>query len=179
MSTPTQPTRERRVLVLVDLAGYAAAFSHLDDEGMAAFTQAYYHECVDALEGAGGRVVKFVGDACLAVFPVEGAAGAVDSVRTLEARVSTLAAERDVSVRMGANMHVGEVMEGHYGPDTHSRYDVIGAAMNDTARMGRGGVLRMSRALLQELPEDERGRWIPESEDVLVPTSPGRPPTPR
>lgn len=163
----SRPTR--RVLVLVDLAGYAASFGHHDDATMAAFTQAYYELCAEALEGAGGRVVKFIGDSCLAVFPVEAAPAAVDAVRALAARVSVLAKGRRVPVEMGANLHVGEVVEGLFGPEAHARYDVIGAAMNQTARMGRGGVLRISRALREELPPTERQRWLPESEDVFVP----------
>ena len=63
---------------------------------------------------------------------------------------------------MGANLHLGEVMEGLFGPEGHARYDVIGAAMNDTARMGRGPGLRISRVLWQTLPEAERALWRPE-----------------
>jgi len=163
------PRPTRRVLVLVDLAGYAAAFAHNDDATMAAFTQAYYELCAEVLEGAGGRVVKFIGDACLSVFPVEGAAAAVGAVRDLATRVARLAKTRHVPVEMGANLHVGEVVEGLFGPDAHARFDVIGAAMNETARMGRGGLLRISRALREELPPAERQRWLPESEDAFVP----------
>lgn len=166
-TTPLNPTR--RVLVLADLAGYAAAFTTHDDDAMAAFTQAYYRICVDVLEGADGRVVKFIGDGCLCVFPAEAALAAVDAVRTLADRVAALSAEQGVTVELGANLHLGEVMEGLFGPADHARYDVIGAAVNSTARMGAGGTLRISRALREALPDAERPRWLPESAEVFVP----------
>lgn len=159
MTDSTHPRPGRRVLVLVDLAGYAKAFTGHDDATMAAFTQAYYGVCARVLEGAGGRIVKFVGDACLAVFPVDHAHGAVEAVRRLDGQVSALAAEQGIPVAMGANLHLGEVMEGLFGPEGHARYDVIGAAMNDTARMGRGPALRISRTLWETLPEEERALW--------------------
>lgn len=166
-ASPLQPTR--RVLVLADLAGYAAAFATHDDDAMAAFTQAYYKVCVEVLEAAGGRVVKFIGDGCLCVFPPDAGAVAVDAVRSLADRVAELAREQDVAVELGANLHLGDVMEGLFGPPDHARYDVIGAAMNVTARMGAGGTLRISRVLREALPDQERLRWLPESADVFVP----------
>jgi len=170
MTAPASPLQStRRVLVLADLAGYAAAFTTHDDDAMAAFTQAYYQVCVDVLEDAGGRVVKFVGDGCLCVFPSDAGVVAVNAVRTLADRVAELARERGVAVEMGANLHLGEVMEGLFGPPDHARYDVIGAAMNVTARMGGGGTLRISRALRDALPDQERLLWLPESADVFVP----------
>lgn len=162
MTDAAHPRLGRRVLVLVDLAGYAKAFTHHDDATMASFTQAYYGVCAQVLEGAGGRIVKFVGDACLAVFPVDHAQGAVEAVRSLDGQVSALAAEQGIPVGMGANLHLGEVMEGLFGPEGHARYDVIGAAMNDTALMGRGPVLRLSRTLWEALAGEERARWRPE-----------------
>ena len=162
MTDSSHPRPGRRVLVLVDLAGYAKAFTQHDDATMAAFTQAYYGVCARVLEGAGGRIVKFVGDACLAVFQSDHAPMAVEAVRSLDGQVAALAAEGSIQVAMGANLHLGEVMEGLFGPEGHARYDVIGAAMNDTARMGRGPGLRISRVLWQTLPEAERALWRPE-----------------
>ena len=173
MTDTTHPRPGRRVLVLVDLAGYAKAFTEHDDATMAAFTQAYYGVCAEVLEGAGGRIVKFVGDACLTVFPVDQATVAVEAVRSLDGHVAALAAERGIPVAMGANLHLGEVMEGLFGPEGHARYDVIGAAMNDTARMGRGPVLRLSRTLWEALAESERALWRLEEAEEGVGTPAG------
>jgi class 3 adenylate cyclase len=147
------------VLVLADLAGYAKCFRDHPDQVMAAFIHRFYLVCADVIEAHHGRVVKFMGDACHAVFPGDGGADAVAGMLDLRRGVATLAAEHHLNVELGANVHCGMVVEGQYGRPTDPHYDVMGSAMNHTALMGRGPGLRLSEPVYRQLASAARSPW--------------------
>src|SRR5215208_5488816 len=92
----------------------------------------------------GGEVLKFIGDAMLAIFPI-----GADAARTCAAALN--AAERAQSaladenrrrasvgrprIDYGLALHVGDVMYGNIGSDTRLDFTVIGPAVNLTARI--------------------------------------------
>ena len=103
-----------------------------------------YFDCVAGAIGAhGGEVLKFIGDAVLAIFPVEGEGEAaacrraVDSAREGLAAVQRMNAAADpdsIRLGLGVAVHMGEVMYGNIGAS--SRLDsVIGAAVNEACRL--------------------------------------------
>ena len=68
-----------------------------------------------AILGArGGRVVKYMGDACLATFPTDRCADAVDAALELQ-RIDHRAAG-GLPVGTGVQVHLGVVAEGGSGP---------------------------------------------------------------
>jgi adenylate cyclase len=98
----------------------------------------------NAVEANGGEVLKFIGDAMLAIFPVEGdvvAAGrnALDAVRVAKAAVDTENERRASSggprIRYGLALHVGDVMYGNIGGDARLDFTVVGPAVNLTSRI--------------------------------------------
>ena len=56
------------VLVLADLAGFTRAVAHLPVVAIAEVVDRFYSLCGELVAAHGGRVVKFSGDNCLAVF---------------------------------------------------------------------------------------------------------------
>src|SRR5712691_603913 len=58
----------KRIILLIDLAGFAKASQTAGDAEIVAFLQDYYAACEEVLNGKDGTVVKFMGDACLATF---------------------------------------------------------------------------------------------------------------
>ena len=101
---------------------------------------------------AGGEVLKFIGDAVLAIFPVDPQAkeGATDN--TAEACANALQAAREALVRLeqlndrrrqrdeaplrfGVALHLGEVTYGNVGVAGRLDFTVIGPAINETARL--------------------------------------------
>ena len=147
------------VLVIADFAGYTQAFTQHDDLAMAQLTNQFYDLGVEMITRHGGRVVKFMGDACLAVFERDAASEAVHAVLELRQRASTLTAARGIDLTLGARIHSGMVVEGIYGPPGHSQYDVIGAAMNTTVLMGGGHDVRISEVVHQQLDSGFRASW--------------------
>src|SRR6185503_14055726 len=70
----------RLVLAGIDLAGFTRAAARLSALEVAALLDRHYAACSEVVTAAGGRVVKFMGDGCFAVFPEERCAEAVAAI---------------------------------------------------------------------------------------------------
>jgi adenylate cyclase len=147
------------VLVSADLAGYTRAAATLDAMSVARFLDAWYRSCAAIVRERGGRVVKFIGDGVLAVFPDERAVDAVDACEQMIAAVRAMRDAHAMRVELGANVHTAVVAEGEYGPDDDRRYDVLGSGVNHLFLMGGAAGIRISEPVYRSLPNERRGPW--------------------
>lgn len=101
----------------------------------------YFDVTVGAVMGAGGEVLKFIGDAVMGIFRSDRPGNDLDMrERALAASIRTL---RDIraldapgrSLEVGIALHVGEVMYGNVGTDERLDFTVIGRAVNEAARL--------------------------------------------
>jgi adenylate cyclase len=100
-----------------------------------------YFECVlgPVLE-RGGQVLRFIGDAALAIFPVDGrpaeaCARALAAAREALARMEKLNQARPRPLRFGIGLHMGQLTYGNIGTPTRIEFTVVGAAANEAARI--------------------------------------------
>ncbi len=101
-----------------------------------------YFECVlgPVLEQQ-GEVLRFIGDAALAIFPVgtnpaEACAQALAAAREAIARMAKLNEKRQRKpLAFGIALHLGDVLYGNIGTPTRIEFTVIGAAANEAARI--------------------------------------------
>jgi len=107
-----------------------------------------YFECMaGAVLDGGGEVLRFIGDAALAIFPVdldtssytETCNKAVAAANDAIARMADVnAARNDANVpelEFGIGLHLGDVMYGNIGTPERIEFSVIGAAANEAARI--------------------------------------------
>lgn len=113
-----------------------------------------YFECTaGAVLDNGGEVLKFIGDAVLAIFPAslpsgdlrqcashaKACAAALAAARDSLARIAALNARRtergDEPIAFGIALHLGEVMYGNVGAPDRLDFTVIGPAINEAARL--------------------------------------------
>lgn len=98
----------------------------------------------------GGEVLRFVGDAALAIFTIEG--GGSQACQAPEACKNALAAATDAATRIaalnqqrleggepaleyGLGLHIGDVLYGNIGSPERIEFTVVGAAANMAARI--------------------------------------------
>jgi adenylate cyclase len=100
-----------------------------------------YFECVlgPVLERQ-GEVLRFIGDAALAIFPVDGrpaeaCAKALAAAREALGRMQKLNENRAPPLRCGIGLHLGEVTYGNIGTPSRIEFTVVGAAANEAARI--------------------------------------------
>ena len=159
---PREVTLEKRVIVVYDLASFTRAAQGRDAIEVWAFLEDYYALCGDLIGGAGGRVVKFVGDACLAIFPPERCVEAVDAMTRLRAALPAVATRHRLPVSSGhANVHLATIAAGELGPPGLRRFDIIGEGVNHTFLMGGrlGPGVHVSEPVYRQLPNERRGAW--------------------
>jgi class 3 adenylate cyclase len=131
----------------------------MDAMTIATFTNDWYREAASTIRGAGGRVVKFMGDACLATFPDACAVEAVDAALSLRRGAAALGERLGLSLDLGVNVHLAIVAAGELGPDDDLRYDVLGNEVNHLFTMGHGPGVRISEPVYRALPNKRRGSW--------------------
>ncbi len=99
----------------------------------------YFEAVADPIVEHGGEILKFIGDAVLAIFEV-GPAGPADACqRALQAADRGLAGVRrrfpDGALQIGVALHFGELMYGNIGARDRLDFTVIGRAVNEVCRV--------------------------------------------
>jgi adenylate cyclase len=132
------------VIWLCDLRGFTSLSETLPRDALIDLLNCYFGPMCDAVAGEGGEILKFIGDAMLAIFPI-GADTATTCRAALKAAQSAQAAlaeenrrrEGSGSARIeyGLALHIGDVLYGNIGSDTRLDFTVIGPAVNLTARI--------------------------------------------
>jgi len=133
-------------IAFFDLSRLGEWASEKDDEHVAGFFHSFYALADRTLGQAGMRIIKFMGDAGLCVFPTERADEAVAALCTLTEQARSLAAEHGFDAYLNVNVHAGTILQGSFGAPGNERLDVIGKAVNVTARLGRRGVTLSAQA---------------------------------
>ena len=156
----------------------------------------------DCMAGAvldhGGEVLRFVGDAALAIFPIGGTSKlleeactpsegacrrALDAARDARQRIDALNERRrdagDPPIRYGLALHVGDVMYGNIGVPERLEFTVIGNAANEAARLEGmckrvGESILISSAFPRCFPEETRSlgtfslRGVSEPQEIFT-----------
>jgi adenylate cyclase len=132
------------VIWLCDLRGFTGLSESLPRDALIEMLNQYFGPMCDAVEANGGEVLKFVGDAMLAIFPIgtdaasacRNALGAARMAKQSLANENRLRAAANLAqIDYGAALHIGDVMYGNIGSDTRLDFTVIGPAVNLTARI--------------------------------------------
>ena len=133
LATPTTRPRELRKTVTVlfcDVAGSTSLGESVDPEALRALLFRYFERIKGIVEGHGGTVEKFVGDAVMAVFGVP-VVHEDDALRAVRAASEILAALPELGVQARIGVNTGEVVTG-----TEERL-ATGDAVNVAARLER------------------------------------------
>ena len=142
------------LIVFADLTRYSAQAMCVTDLELADVMNGHYARVTSHIEGGGGRVVKFIGDAALAVFPEEAAGRGVEAMLALKEEVDEAFARANWMCRLVVKVHFGEVVAGDFG----GRFDVLGKHVNAAAMLDSLGV-SLSVEAFRKLPPDLRKRF--------------------
>ena len=137
------------LIVFADFSGFKVQTQRVSDAEVADTMDDYYALAHTMIEkaGGGGRVVKFIGDATLIVFPAEKADTGVRAILDLRREADSFMKDRDWICRFEARIHAGEAMAGDFGPKGNRRYDVLGREVNAAATLKGGGIVASFQAL--------------------------------
>ncbi len=135
------------VLWLSDLRGSTGLAAELDMETYFGTINDYFDCTAGAVLDHGGEVLKFIGDAVMAIFPIDGARrpaedmarAAVMTAREALSRAATRNAARGedglAPFALGIGLHAGRVMYGNVGTRQRLDLTVTGPAANEVQRL--------------------------------------------
>jgi adenylate cyclase len=156
----------REVTVMfVDLVGSTELAAENDPEEVVELLNRFFAEVVEVVEGCGGWINKFEGDAALAIYgapvPVDDDAGkALRAARVLQERLEDKVGELTAAIGVAR----GEAVAGNIGAETRFEYTVIGDPVNEASRLTdlakdyEGRVLA-SADVVEAVEGDEADNW--------------------
>jgi class 3 adenylate cyclase/uncharacterized protein (DUF427 family) len=135
-----------------DLRNSTALSISMPRDEYLAYLNRYFHCVAGAIIESGGEVLRFIGDAALAIFPIAESKGrdwrsatgtpeacrrAVNAARKVAERIAAdNGANPDrVPIQYGIGLHLGRVTYGNIGIPERLEFTVIGSAANEAARV--------------------------------------------
>jgi adenylate cyclase len=136
---------EREIAILfVDIRGFTALSEGRLPYDVVFVLNRYFAAMGRAVEAAGGRVDKFIGDGVMALFGIErgahtGCREALAAARLISARLdelnASLGGELDRPLRIGIGIHCGPAIVGEMGYGNAASITAIGDAVNTASRL--------------------------------------------
>ena len=150
------PIKRELLIAFSDLTGFAAmARKQGDDLGLFGRMSEYFELVGDIIEGAGGQVIKFIGDAVLMVFPADAVDAGVRALAELKKRGDRWWAERGCDCQHVVQAHFGVVAMGYVGTRQDKRLDIFGDSVSVAATL-RGGEFTVTREVFERLEAETR-----------------------
>ena len=173
-----------------DLRDSTRLAAELPPQEFMALLSSYFEKTGRPITDHGGSILKFVGDAILAIFPVndriglqrasreavQAAWGAVDNLKLQ--KVSLNGVDEDLS--MGIGLHYGKILFGNAGLPDRLEFTMIGATVNETCRIEgltktAGHPILVSEEIKKHVPIEwsyigkENLRGVPEPMGIYAP----------
>jgi len=122
-----------------DIRGFTRMSETLRPDELVARLNAYYREIVGAIYAHSGEVLKFVGDAVLAIFPAQTCGGAQEACEAAlaaasRARQRAQTSEEGQALEDGVALHFGVAEYGNIGAPDRLDFTLIGREVNLAAR---------------------------------------------
>jgi adenylate cyclase len=181
-------------ILISDMRGSTEMAEKLDRETYIATLNEYFGCMGEAVLESGGEILDFIGDAVLAIFPIQrggftkrrACQRALTAAREADARIQKLnigrATDGASPLGFGIGLHVGEVMFGNIGTRDRLTFSVIGSSVNEVSRL-EGLTKDLEQSILvtgkfaESLPENwvdlgvHNLRGVGKAMQVLAPTT--------
>lgn len=113
-----------------DLTGYAKFAARKSDEEVFQFLFEYYEFVGESITSASGKVIKFMGDGALMLFPEASTDAGIRALLDLQSQGDQFLSERNVSCRHHVRAHFGSICIGEIGTLGDKRPDILGSTVN-------------------------------------------------
>ncbi len=141
-----------------DLRGFTPMSAGIPSAELIAWLNDYFAAVGRAIVGHDGEILKFIGDAILAVWPVSEARpreatcrAALAAAKSANAELDALNAAREAAglpaMQHGIGLHVGKAQYGNIGAEGRLDFTVIGPAVNTASRL-EGAAAKLARRVI-------------------------------
>ncbi len=143
--TASSQGQEQEIAILfADIRGFTTLSEQKLPYDIVFILNRYFRSMGEAIEGAGGRVDKFIGDGIMALFGVDqsaeqGCVTALAAARAMAQRLdefnALLKADLPAPLRIGIGIHVGPAIVGEMGYARATSITAIGDTVNTASRL--------------------------------------------
>jgi adenylate cyclase len=161
------------VLWFSDIRGYTALSEDMASDQLIPLLDDYAEAVISAVHGAGGDVLKLIGDGVLAIFaaddPVAASSSALRAEAALQLNLAALR-ERRAAAQMPiasiyVGLHIGDVFYGNIGSKDRLDFTVVGEAVNETSRISSmcssvGRDVLFSSDFRAALPDEDKVKLV-------------------
>ncbi|MEY9736413.1 class 3 adenylate cyclase [Bradyrhizobium ottawaense] len=139
-----EANRRTITVLFADLSGFTAMSERLDPEVMQALQNELFEELTEAVQGFGGFVDKFIGDALLALFgapaaheddPERAVRAALDMIKRTEQLSERAKVYAGAPLLLHIGINTGHVVAGGLGVGVAKSYSVTGDTVNTAQRL--------------------------------------------
>lgn len=140
-------TKTRAVIWFSDMRNSTSVATHVGDDAFLGEMNDFFGATASAVLKHGGQVLRYIGDATLAIFPIDedetnletACHAALYAAAEAQLNIDALNARREEAGKLpfdyGLGMHVGEVIYGNVGVSERVDFTVVGQAANEAARI--------------------------------------------
>jgi adenylate cyclase len=139
-------TTLRAVIWFSDIRGFTSLSNVLDRSELLELLNVFFDAIASAVRSEGGEILKFMGDAVMAVFASNGeepepqvilraVAAARRSLEEIATANETRTARGHRPIRFGVALHIGDVIYGNIGAEDRLDFTVLGPAVNVASRL--------------------------------------------
>jgi len=133
------PTLSEQIIAFADLRDFHRKICRsLTQVDLFEFLSRYYSLVESVIEPTDGRIIKFIGDAVLLIFPASNPGHALDTLRKLKAGTDLFLSQTHAESRLCIKAHIGTVATGMVGKGELERFDIFGLAVNEAALLPQG-----------------------------------------
>jgi class 3 adenylate cyclase len=124
------------LVAFTDLTGFARMARQVSPRDLWATLSEHYIMVGDLVPQAGGKVVKFMGDGSLLVFPEDKVDVGVRCLKQFKAETDKWFEEKGLACRLKVAAHFGPLLCGPIGTRQEQRFDVSGLTVMTAATLG-------------------------------------------
>jgi len=148
------------VIWFSDLRGFTSLAQWRSEDDLLKLLNDYFGTLTDAIEAHSGEVLKFIGDALLAVFPHQDDVDAAVERAEAAARSVTGNGQSGKDYTFGVGLHPGSVFYGNIGGGTRLDFTVIGSSVNIASRIeGLCGALGETMLASSDFVARSKSQW--------------------
>jgi adenylate cyclase len=168
------------VIWFCDLRGSTPLADSMSRADFLALLNDYFECLAGAVLDGQGEVLRYIGDAALAIFPVNpetqnmaaacelAVAAAQDAIARMAALNERRVADGADALGYGIGLHLGDVMYGNIGTPERIEFSVIGAAANEAARIeGKTKDLGVNFVISEDVEKHLPEGWVSQGKHAL------------
>ncbi len=163
------------LIAFADLSRFASGSRRRSDLQVAEILDGFYSLVNQHIAKSGGKVVKFIFDAALIIFPENRADEGVRALMALKDRVDKWLKEEGWDSQLIIKAHFGTAVAGGFGLNGDKRFDVVGSAVSQAATLNATSIA-LSAAAFRKLSSETRRLFKKHTPPITyIPTDAPRP----